>query len=212
MEHDPKKIVKIKVTDKRRASEAPSDAEDIRTTQEPPASEVPSSAAVLEDTPEAGVSSAEADSGRTSSSAAPEGESDFLDDLRRLQAEFDNYRKRVARESASAGDRAVARVIEDLLPVLDNFERAIAHGEGGEGVQLVFKDLSAALERLGLEEIPAEGAAFDPNVHEAMELRETEGLEEPTVIEVYRRGYMLKDSLIRPASVVVGRPSEAESE
>ena len=114
------------------------------------------------------------------------------------------------RESAEASDRATAGVIEDLLPVLDNFERAIAHGEGGEGVQLVFKDFTAALERLGLSEVPAEGAAFDPNVHEAVESRETEGLEEPTIIEVYRRGYMHKDRLIRPAMVVVGRPADKE--
>ena len=201
MEQDPtdKKVVKIKVTDKRGV-------------QEPPAGEVPSSAAVLEDTPEAGVSSAEADSGRTSSSAVPEPENEFLDDLKRLQADFDNYRKRMLRESSEASERATARVIEELLPVLDNFERAIAHGEGGEGVQLVFKDLKSALERLGLEEIPAEGAAFDPNVHEAMELRETAGLQDPTVIEVYRRGYMLKDRLIRAASVVVGRPTGDEGE
>jgi len=201
VEQDPtdKKVVKIKVTDKRGV-------------QEPPAGEVPSSAAVLEDTPEAGVSSAEADSGRTSSSAVPEPENEFLDDLKRLQADFDNYRKRMLRESSEASERATARVIEELLPVLDNFERAIAHGEGGEGVQLVFKDLKSALERLGLEEIPAEGAAFDPNVHEAMELRETAGLQDPTVIEVYRRGYMLKDRLIRAASVVVGRPTGDEGE
>lgn len=140
----------------------------------------------------------------------PEPENDFLDDLKRLQADFDNYRKRMMRESAEASDRATAGVIEDLLPVLDNFERAIAHGEGGEGVQLVFKDFTAALERLGLSEVPAEGAAFDPNVHEAVESRETEGLEEPTIIEVYRRGYMHKDRLIRPAMVVVGRPADKE--
>ena len=150
--------------------------------------------------------------GPPSSGGGAEPENDFLDDLKRLQADFDNYRKRMMRESAEASDRATARVVEELLPVLDNFERAIAHGEGGEGVQLVFKDLKSALERLGLEEISAEGAAFDPNVHEAMELRETEGLEEPTVIEVYRRGYMLKDRLVRAAAVVVGRPVEKEGE
>ena len=179
MDDQPKKVVKVKVTDKRRA-------------QEPPAGEAPR--------------------GSEAPSGAARDENPYLDDLKRLQAEFDNYRKRVRREQEETSGRATAKVIEELLPVIDNFERAIAHGEGGEGVQLVFKDLSAALERLGLVEIPAEGAAFDPNVHEAMELRETEGLEEPTVIEVYRRGYMLNDRLIRPASVVVGRPSESEGE
>lgn len=135
---------------------------------------------------------------------------DYLDDLKRLQAEFDNFRKRSRADQALAGDRAVARVIEELLPVLDNFERAIAHGEGGEGVQLVLKDLKAALERLGLEEVPAEGVPFDPNVHEAVESREVDGLEEPQIIEVYRRGYLHKGQLLRPAMVVVGRPVERD--
>ncbi len=140
-----------------------------------------------------------------SSAAAGDG---YLEQLQRLQAEFDNYRKRMMRDQAAVGDRAAGRVIEDLLPVLDNFERAIAHGEGGEGVQLVFKDFKAALERIGLEEVPSEGAAFDPNVHEAVESREVEGLEESTIIEVYRRGYLHKGQLIRPAMVVVGRPRD----
>lgn len=135
---------------------------------------------------------------------------DYLDDLKRLQAEFDNFRKRSRADQASAGDRSAARVIEELLPVLDNFERAIAHGEGGEGVQLVFKDLRAALERLGLEEVPAEGVAFDPNVHEAVESREVGDLAEPQIIEVYRRGYLHKGQLLRPAMVVVGRPLEKD--
>ena len=93
--------------------------------------------------------------------------------------------------------------------MLDNFERAIAHGEGGEVVQLVFKDLMAALESEGLEEIPSEGVAFDPNVHEAVESREVEGLEEAAIVEVYRRGYLHKGQLLRAAMVVVGRPVEA---
>lgn len=135
-------------------------------------------------------------------------EHDYLGDLQRLQAEFDNYRKRVRVDQASASDRGGARVIEDLLPVLDNFERAIAHGEGGEGVQLVFKELKDTLERSGLEEVPGEGAPFDPNVHDAIESREVVGLEEPAIVEVYRRGYLHKGQLLRPAMVVVGRPLE----
>jgi len=134
---------------------------------------------------------------------------DYLDDLKRLQAEFDNYRKRVRAESAAASDRGAARVIEDLLPVLDSFERAISHGEGGEGVQLVFKELKETLEREGLEEVAGEGATFDPNVHEAVESRVVEGLEESAIVEVYRRGYLHKGQLVRPAMVVVGRPVEA---
>jgi molecular chaperone GrpE len=131
-------------------------------------------------------------------------------DIQRVQADFENYRKRVMRDQASIGERAVAGVVESLLPVLDNFERAIAHGEGGEGVALVLKEFMAALEREGVSEIPAEGAGFDPTVHEAVEARNVDGIDGPTVIEVHRRGYMLKDRLLRPAMVVVGRPPESE--
>jgi molecular chaperone GrpE len=176
VEPQPKKVVKVKVTDKR------------------------------------GVASGSAPGGPPADpDALPEDVArDYLDDLKRLQAEFDNFRKRTRADQASAGDRAAGRVIEELLPVLDNFERAIAHGEGGEGVQLVFKDFKAALERLGLEEVPAEGAAFDPNVHEAVESREVDDLEESSIIEVYRRGYLHKGQLLRPAMVVVGRPTEKD--
>ena len=185
LEDKKKKVIKVKVNDKRRVAQEPPAGEDVA--------------------PE-----------RSSSSAAPEPRSeekeplkgDYLDDLKRLQADFDNYRKRMMRDQASVGERATARVIENLLPVLDNFERAIAHGEGGEGVQMVFKDLKAALEREGLEEVPGEGVEFDPNVHDAVESRAVEGLEQPTVIEVYRRGYLHKGQLLRAAMVVVGRPPE----
>ncbi|HWC13511.1 MAG TPA: nucleotide exchange factor GrpE [Actinomycetota bacterium] len=183
-----KKVIKVKVNDKRRAAHGPAAADDV-------APESSSPSAVVPDAP------AEAEQ--------PKGE--YLEDLKRLQADFDNYRKRMMRDQASVGERAAARVIENLLPVLDNFERAIAHGEGGEGVQLVFKDLKAALEREGLEEVPGEGVEFDPNVHEAIESREVEGLEQPTVIEVYRRGYMHKGQLLRAAMVVVGRPAEEQA-
>lgn len=152
-------------------------------------------------------------SGRPSSSEAEsapplQADKDFLDDLKRVQADFENYRKRVMRDQANVAARATAAVIEDLLPVLDNFERAISHGEGGEGVELVFKQLRSVLEREGLEEIAAEGAEFDPNVHEAVESREQPGLEAPTVVDLFRRGYLFKGQLLRPAMVAVGRPAE----
>ena len=191
------------MTDKRGGSTAPSDGGDLHGTHTEHA--------------EPGAITAGSSTGRVSETASllqtppspGSGENrDYLDDLKRLQAEFDNFRRRTRADQSSAGDRSVARVIEGLLPVLDNFELAIAHGEGGEGVQLVFKDLRAALERLGLEEVPAEGVPFDPNVHEAVESREVEGLSEPLIIEVYRRGYLHKGQLLRPAMVVVGRPVE----
>lgn len=139
-------------------------------------------------------------------------EHDYLGDLQRLQAEFDNYRKRMMKEQAAASARAGARLVEHLLPVLDNFERAIAHGEGGAGVELVFKELRSTLEREGLEEIAAEGSAFDPQVHEAVESHEDPNVAEPTVQSVYRRGYRFNGQLLRPAMVVVAHPSEPAPE
>jgi molecular chaperone GrpE len=136
-------------------------------------------------------------------------EHDYLDDLRRVQAEFDNYRKRMMKQQAELAERATVRLVERLLPILDNFERAISHGEGGDGVALVFKELKGALEAEGVEEIPAEGVPFDPRVHEAVESHEDENVKEPTSRSVYRRGYRLKGHVIRPAMVVVARPVDA---
>jgi molecular chaperone GrpE len=138
-------------------------------------------------------------------------ERDYLDDLRRVQAEFDNYRKRMMKQQAELAERATVRLVERLLPILDNFERAISHGEGGEGVALVFKELKGALEAEGVEEIPSEGVPFDPRVHEAVESHEDEKVEEPISQRVYRRGYRMKDHVIRPAMVVVARPLDAAS-
>ena len=135
-------------------------------------------------------------------------ERDYLDDLRRLQADFENYKKRMMRQAAETGTRAKGGVIERLLPVLDNFERAISHGEGGEGVALVYKEFIGALHAEGLEEIPSEGVPFDPRVHEAVDAVFEEGLEEEISRTVYQRGYRLGDQVLRPARVVVARPAE----
>ncbi|HEX2058191.1 MAG TPA: nucleotide exchange factor GrpE [Actinomycetota bacterium] len=131
---------------------------------------------------------------------------DYLGDLQRLQAEFSNYRKRMMRETAEASARGAERVVVQVLPVLDNFERAIAHGEGGEGVELVFKELKAVLETTGLEEVPGEGAPFDPQVHEAVESSEDESVTEEVVRAVHRRGYTMNGKLLRAAMVGVARP------
>ncbi len=134
---------------------------------------------------------------------------DYLGDLQRLQAEFANYRKRMMRETAEASARGAERVVGLLLPVLDNFERAISHGEGGEGVELVFKELKAVLESAGLEEVPGEGAPFDPQVHEAVESREDASVTEEVVREVHRSGYSMNGKLLRAAMVGVARPVAA---
>jgi molecular chaperone GrpE len=163
---------------------------------------------VSAETPGSGDVSREAEVSEEVVAEVVEAAPDYLQDLKRLQAEFDNYRKRMMKEQASIGGRAKAGIVEDLLPVLDNFERAIAHGEGGTGVDLVFKELKATLERHGLTEIPAEGQPFDPQVHEAVDSVEEDGLDQPTCRTVYRRGYLIGDRVARPAMVLVARPPD----
>ena len=133
-------------------------------------------------------------------------ERDLLDDLRRLQAEFDNYRKRMLREQTAMATRASARLIERLLPVLDNLERAVEHGEGGPGMELVLKDFKQVLNQEGVEEIEAEGVPFDPRLHEAFQVVEDSDVSEPTVKAVYRRGYRIGDGVLRAPMVVVAQP------
>lgn len=135
-------------------------------------------------------------------------ERDYLDDLRRLQAEFDNYRKRMMKEQTAMAERATARLVGHLLPVLDNFDRAAAHARDDEAVTLLHRQLKDVLIAEGLEEIPALGLPFDPRVHEAIESVEDESVSQATCKEVYRPGYRLKGQVIRPAMVVVARPPE----
>ena len=135
----------------------------------------------------------------------------LLDDLRRLQAEFDNYRKRVVREQTAMATRASARLVSKLLPVVDNLERAIEHGEGGPGMELLLKEFNQVLQQEGLEEIAAEGAVFDPRIHEAFQVVEDPDASEPTVRTVYRRGYRMGDSILRPPMVVVAQPLADEA-
>jgi len=126
----------------------------------------------------------------------------------RLAADFDNYRKRVAREHSELTARANERLVNELLPVLDDLERALEaaaeHEEAKleEGVQLVHRSLAALLERHGLKEIETEGA-FDPHVHEALLAQPAEGAEEGSVLQVLQKGYRLGDKVLRPARVIV---------
>ena len=155
-----------------------------------------------------GSSESEAAAPLTEEGVAAEAPHDYLDDLRRLQAEFENYRKRMMREQSLLADRASARVIERILPILDNFEAAIAHGEGGAGVEMVYKELRRVLEEEGLKEIEAQDEPFDPRIHEAFEAHEDESVSHPTVASVMRRGYLLGERVLRPAMVSVARPVE----
>ena len=136
-----------------------------------------------------------------------------LDDLKRLAAEFENYRKRVAREQESLSMRAAERLVTELLPIVDDLERALEAAEQHEeakleeGVRLVHRQLTSALEREGLAEIETDGK-FDPHVHEALLAQPSEAAE-GTVIEVLQKGYRLGDRVVRPARVVVAAAKEA---
>ncbi len=126
----------------------------------------------------------------------------------RLAADFDNYRKRVAREQVELTRRANERLLNELLPVLDDLERALEaaaeHEEAklAEGVRLVHRSLLGLVERHGLSEIETEGA-FDPHVHEALLAQPAEGAEEGSVLQVLQKGYRLGDKVLRPARVIV---------
>ena len=140
--------------------------------------------------------------------AAAEAEAEQrLDDLRRLAAEFDNYRKRVARDQDAFAQRASERLVTALLPVLDDLERALEATEQHEeatledGVRLVHRALSEALRKEGLTEIATAGP-FDPHVHEAL-LSQPSEAPEGDVIQVLQKGYELGDRVLRPARVVV---------
>lgn len=130
-----------------------------------------------------------------------------LDDLKRLAAEFDNYRKRVARDQGSLVARSNERLVKELLPVLDDLERALEaaaeHEEAKleEGVRLVHRNLAELLKREGLAEIETNGR-FDPHVHEAL-LSQPSEQEEGSVIDVVQKGYKLGDHVVRPARVVI---------
>jgi molecular chaperone GrpE len=137
---------------------------------------------------------------------------EFLDALQRLKAEFDNYRKRVAREEAVLAARASERLVKELVPVLDDLERALEaaneHEEAKleEGVALVHRSLADLLAREGVAEIPTNGK-FDPHVQEAL-LAQPSEQEEGTVIQVLQKGYVLGDHVLRPARVVVSAGPE----
>lgn len=134
----------------------------------------------------------------------------LLDRLARLQAEFDNARKRAAREQQEFREFAAADVIRNFLPVLDSFERALkAPAKGSEdfrsGFELMYRQLQDALQKLGVQPVPAEGKPFDPRVHEAIEMVDTTEAEDHQVLEELQRGYKYKDRLLRPAMVKVAR-------
>jgi molecular chaperone GrpE len=133
------------------------------------------------------------------------------------QADFENFRKRVERERHEESRRATGQSIQQLLPVLDTFERALAahddpaHAEYRKGVELIYKQLWETLAKQGLERIEAQGKSFDPHIHQAIERVETDQHEDGTVIDVLEPGYMFHGRVLRPATVRVAAAPEAAS-
>jgi molecular chaperone GrpE len=136
---------------------------------------------------------------------------EYLQLAQRTQADFENYRKRAARDAAIAKERGATKLALDLLPAVDNLERALDHAPASEGedgafvlgLKHVHSDVIAALQRAGIERYSPEGEPFDPTLHEAVAQQPVEGAEPGTVVEVFQRGYRMGDSVVRPARVVV---------
>ncbi len=130
----------------------------------------------------------------------------YLDALRRIKAEFENSRKRQEREQARIYQAASERLVRELLPVIDNLDRALeAQGDIREGVRATRDQLAAVLGEEGLLPVASDGQPFDPNVHEAVMGQPSEEHEEGTILQTFERGYLLNGKPIRPAKVVVAR-------
>jgi molecular chaperone GrpE len=154
---------------------------------------------------------AEPQASETQSTAAERQAQEYYDRLLRLTAEFENYKKRMAREKADFMRYANENLIKDLLESLDNLERALSHEAEestaglAEGVHMTLKMLLDTLARHGVTPVEAVGKPFDPNFHEAVSNAAADDVENNHVIEEYQRGYLLHDRLIRPAMVLVCR-------
>ena len=143
--------------------------------------------------------------------APPEGDeaAQYLALAQRTQADFENFRKRAAREAAAAADRGMAKLAKELLPALDHLELALRSAEehgGGEfakGIRQIQDEMVAALGRVGIQPYSPKGEPFDPSEHEAMASQPVEGAEAGTVAEVYQQGYRINGTVLRPARVVV---------
>ncbi|HSG28423.1 MAG TPA: nucleotide exchange factor GrpE, partial [Candidatus Krumholzibacterium sp.] len=138
---------------------------------------------------------------------------ELQDKFLRLMADFDNYRKRAGKEKSDIIQFGNEGLLKDILPVIDNIERLLTHsyGEGSwksfqEGIELLLAETAKTLAKYGVEPIEALGKAFDPNLHQAMQRSETDEVDANTVLEVYQKGYLYRDRLLRPSLVVVAVP------
>lgn len=168
----------------------------------------PADADVVEETAEetAAAELVEEDLGELQQKAAERDE--YLALAQRTQADFENYRKRMARDVAVARERGAGNLAKEILPALDSLARAVeAAGDDGSdfanGVRLVQSELTAGLSRAGIEAFDPKGEVFDPEQHEAIAQTPVDGAESGTVVEVYQAGYRLNDTVLRPAKVVV---------
>jgi molecular chaperone GrpE len=161
------------------------------------------------DSPGAPASSAEAASAEGELQKLRAERDTLLDRLARAQAEFENARRRAAKEQQDFRDFATVDAIKSLLPVIDSFERALqAKSEPGDfrtGVELIYKQLQDVLAKLGVRPIASKGEQFDPHVHEAIEMVETPDAADHEVLDEWQRGYKFKDRLLRPAMVRVAK-------
>jgi len=134
---------------------------------------------------------------------------EYLDIAQRLKAEFENYRKRIEKEKAEMIDYGQETVILELLTIMDNFERALAssgdYNSLKEGIELIYRQFKKILDKFGVKEIEAEGQIFDPYKHHAVMQEEVEGKQPNEIIEVFQKGYYLKDKVIRPSLVKVAK-------
>jgi molecular chaperone GrpE len=156
--------------------------------------------------------SAETEEASTTAESELEGlraeKASYLDRLARLQAEFDNFRKRSVRDQQDFRDYALVEALKSLLPILDSLDRALktqglSVQDFHSGIELIDKQFHDALAKLGVEPVPAEGEIFDPNLHQAVQMVDTDEVEDHRVIDELQRGYRIKDRLLRPAMVRV---------
>jgi molecular chaperone GrpE len=166
---------------------------------------------------ETGLTPADAPAAEPAELEALRRERDELkDQLLRRRADFENYRKRVERDREQATLEARAEILAGLLPALDNMERALtAPGEGGtlrEGIELTYRNILAFLEAQGVQVVDPTGQPFDPQQHQALLHEPAPGFADGTVVETFRKAYILKDRLLRPALVKVAKGGDAEAE
>jgi molecular chaperone GrpE len=199
---------KIRVVDKRRYRDGGSAEAAPAPPEEPSGASSPGATAGKASRPPRSAGSA---SGSDELTQARTEAAEYRDHLQRLQAEFENYRKRMTRSQERLVDAEVQRFVQGLLEVLDEFDLALIAAQRQpdfeafrKGVELVYAKLAETLRAEGLERIDAEGKAFDPNEHEAL-MQTGDGEGDPHVAEIFRQGYRLRGTVIRPASVRVER-------